>query len=53
MSVATARVHVNRYSSLLNKIFGFYNSSLDGAEWQGSCGFGHGGQANRDEGTTT
>ena len=51
--MATARVHVNSYSRLLDKVFGFYNTSLDAPQRQGLCGFGHNGQSNSGNGTTT
>jgi hypothetical protein len=51
--MATARMHVNSYSGLLDKVFGLYSSSLDGAQRQGFCGFGLSGQANSGNGTTT
>ena len=52
MSTARVLVHVNRYQSLLDKVFRYCNSSPDGAERQGSGGLGHSGQAKCGDGTT-
>jgi len=48
-----ARMHVNSDSSLLDDVFGLHSTSFDGAQRQGFRGFGHNGQADSGDGSTT
>jgi hypothetical protein len=51
--MAMARMHVNSDSSLLDEVFGLHSTSFDGAQRQGFRGFGHDGQTDSGDGSTT
>jgi len=52
MAMATPRMHMNSYSSLLDEVLRLHSASLDGSQRQGFGGFGHNGQADTGNGTT-
>jgi hypothetical protein len=49
----TARMHVNGYPSLLDEVLRFYSTGLDGSQRQGFRSFGHYGQTDGSDGSTT
>ena len=53
MAMAPARMHVNSYPSLLDEVLRLHSTRLDGTQRQGFRGFGHNGQPDSGDGTTT